>query len=435
MLGAIVGDIVGSTREGRNVKTENFELIPRGSRFTDDSMMTLAVAEWLMYDPDHRAETLVMCMQQLGRRYPYAGYGGSFFRWLMSSHPEPYGSYGNGSAMRVSPVGLYAGSLDEALELARITASVSHNHPEGIKGAQAIAACVFLRKNTDMSADEMKRFVEDQFGYDLSFNMAELRRVYRFDVSCQGSVPVAIKAFIERADRPAEDALRLAISMGGDSDTIGAMTASIACAQKPGSTGGGFGKEVEAKCRVLLPADLLDINDRFEAFVGRPLGQSFFVGEKLIAGEYPGAKRPQLAELRLRRMMHFGVRHFVDLTCDGELYPYSHLLTSDCSYLRLPMRSMGVPQSVDEMHRLVDEIERLTRQEGYTYVHSYCGAGRTGLVTACYEARQMRDATLEKVIDAVSAKFANMPKSARCKLLDGESQLLFLGEFVKSCWR
>ena len=130
ILGAVIGDIVGSTREWHNVKTENFELLPRGSRFTDDSVMTLAVAEWLMSDSAHRPETLVSCMQQLGRKYPYAGYGGMFSQWLMSAHPQPYGSFGNGSAMRVSPVGLYAGSLDEALELAHITASVTLGHPQ-----------------------------------------------------------------------------------------------------------------------------------------------------------------------------------------------------------------------------------------------------------------------------------------------------------------
>lgn len=145
MLGAIIGDIVGSTREWRNIKTEDFELVPKGSRFTDDTVMTLAVAEWLMTDPEHKPGTLVACMQRLGRRYPNAGYGGMFRKWLASDNPQPYGSFGNGSAMRVSPVGLYANSLDEALELARITASVSHDHPEGIKGAQAVAGCIFIK--------------------------------------------------------------------------------------------------------------------------------------------------------------------------------------------------------------------------------------------------------------------------------------------------
>ena len=291
MLGAIIGDIVGSTREWHNIKTEDFELVPIGSRFTDDTVMTLAVAEWLMTDPDHKAETLVACMQHLGRKYPNAGYGGMFIKWLASDNPQPYNSFGNGSAMRVSPVGLYANTLEEALELARITASVTHNHPEGIKGAQAIAGCVFLHKNILVGAeDKIRRFIAEKIGYDLDFNLEDIRDSYRFDVTCQGSVPIAIKAYLERSGYPPEKALRLAISMGGDSDTIGAMTASIASAERFGVVGGGFRTELINQCRSLLPADLLDINDRFEAFVSRPLHQAYYLNGYLFAGEYPGDK-------------------------------------------------------------------------------------------------------------------------------------------------
>ena len=160
MKGAIIGDIIGSIYEFHNIKTKDFPLFSPKCFFTDDTVMTLAVAEWLMTDPEHQPETLVECMQRLGRKYPYAGYGKMFSQWLMADHPQPYYSFGNGSAMRVSPVGLYANSLEEALELARITASVSHNHPEGIKGAQAIAGCVFLHKNISLCAEEeIRHFV------------------------------------------------------------------------------------------------------------------------------------------------------------------------------------------------------------------------------------------------------------------------------------
>lgn len=272
MLGAIIGDIVGSTREWRNVKTEDFELVPRGSRFTDDSVMTLAVAEWLMDDPQHTAAGLVERMQCLGRRHPNAGYGGMFRRWLGSSRPQPYGSFGNGSAMRVSPVGLYARSLDEALSLAQVTAEVSHNHPEGIKGAQAIAASIYLKRVEPQDAPAVIReYVTATFGYDLSPRLEDLRAGYTFDVTCQGSVPIAIMAYLQRSDCPAEQALRLAVSMGGDSDTIGAMTASIAGACEPYDAAAAFGAGLVAQCRALLPPDLLEINDRFEALlVSRP---------------------------------------------------------------------------------------------------------------------------------------------------------------------
>lgn len=275
MLGAIIGDIVGSTREQHNIKTEDFELVPPGSRFTDDTVMTLAVAEWLMTDPKHQPDTLVACMQQLGRKYPNAGYGKMFSLWLRSNHPQPYNSLGNGSAMRVSPAGLYASSLEEAMELARITAAVSHNHPEGIKGAQAIAGCIFLNKTTRTEGEEkIRNFVTEQIGYNLDFNLADLRPNYWFDVTCQGSVPIAIKAYLERCSDPAEKALRLAISMGGDSDTIGAMTASIADARDYTHRHSSFGNALIDQCRALLPTDLLDINDRFKVFIGSKLQQA-----------------------------------------------------------------------------------------------------------------------------------------------------------------
>ena len=225
MLGAIIGDIVGSTRESHNIKTEDFELVPQGSCFTDDTVMTLAVAEWLMTDPEHRAETLVECMQRLGRKYPYAGYGGSFRKWLMSDNPQPYNSFGNGSAMRVSPVGLYANSLDEALELARITASVSHNHPEGIKGAQATAAAIFMARQGE-TKEAIRSYIEQTFGYDLKHTCDEIRPYYDWESSCQGTVPPAFLAFFDSHDF--EESIRLAVSLGGDSDTLACITGGIA---------------------------------------------------------------------------------------------------------------------------------------------------------------------------------------------------------------
>lgn len=266
MLGAIIGDIVGSTREWNNIKTEDFEWVPKGSRFTDDTLMTLAVAKWLMDDPLHDVDRLVDIMQEMGRDYPDAGYGGMFRKWLHSDDPRPYGSYGNGSAMRVSPVGLYAHSLDEALKLARLTALVSHDHPEGIKGAQAIAACVYLQRNEEHDAREkIKRYVEDTFGYNLDIKLEDIRDDYRFDSSCQGSVPIAIMAFLQRDN--AVDALRLAISMGGDSDTIGCMTTAIASANP--TRYNNLPDSLIERCRTLLSPKLLEISDRFEAFVGK----------------------------------------------------------------------------------------------------------------------------------------------------------------------
>ena len=435
MLGAIIGDIVGSTREWHNIKTEVFELVPKGSRFTDDTVMTLAVAAWLMTDPEHQPETLVACMQQLGRKYPDAGYGKMFSKWLMSDNPQPNNSFGNGSAMRVSPVGLYANSLEEALELARITASVSHNHPDGIKGAQAIAGCVFLKKNSSCwgCEEEIRRFITEKIGYNLDFNLDVIRDAYGFDVTCQGSVPIAIKAYLERSHYPAEKALRLAISMGGDSDTIGAMTSSIAGAQRFSIIGGSFSDDLVNQCRALLPDDLLDINDRFEAFVSRPLHQSYYIDGKLFAGEYPGDKYEEQAEAKLKIMHHFGVRHFVDLTEEGELRPYRQLLPSDTSYLRFPIRDVNVPKSVEAVHQLIDKMEYLMQQDGYTYLHCWGGVGRTGTIVACYEARQMEEPTLEKALAVMRSRFSKMPKASHRKSPETQEQIDFVRRFVDSC--
>ena len=433
MLGAIIGDIVGSTRERHNVKTEDFELLPEGSRFTDDTVMTLAVAKWLMEDPTHGTDSLVRIMQDLGRRYPYAGYGGMFRKWLMSDHPQPYGSFGNGSAMRVSPVGMYANSLEEALELARITASVTHNHPEGIKGAQAIAACVYIQRNEKWSARErIKSYIEDKFGYNLSINLEDIRDSYTFDVSCQGSVPIAIMAYLQRMNDL--QALRLAISMGGDSDTIGAMTASIADGHSFFHPQGRLLLDQSEKLRELLPQELLDINDRFEAFVTRPLYQSFYLGDgALFAGEYPGDKYGEKAKDKIRHMLHFGVRHFIDLTEEGELNPYAHLLPDDCTYDRFPIRDVSIPRSTYDVYRLIDRINQLSkRNDGYVYIHCWGGVGRTGTIVACFLAESMQDPTLENALTSLRNRFSQMPKSSHRVTPETKEQVAFIGQYVET---
>ena len=436
MLGAIIGDIVGSTREWRNIKREDFELVPKGSRFTDDTVMTLAVAEWLMTDPEHTAKKLVACMQRLGRKYPNAGYGSMFHRWLVSDNPQPYNSFGNGSAMRVSPVGLYANSLEEAMELARITASVSHNHPEGIKGAQAIAGCVFIKKTEWADSDKIRRFISEKIGYDLDFKPEDIRDVYGFDVTCRGSVPIAIKAYLERCIYPPEKALRLAISMGGDSDTIGAMTASIAGAEPFGVVGGGFSTELIEQCRALLPADLLDINDRFEDFISRPLHQSYYLHGYLFAGEYPGDKDEEVAKQKIKQMVHFGVKHFVDLTEEGELRPYSHLLPKGTTYLRFPIPDCGVPQSVESVNRLLDKIADFEKMDGYTYIHCWGGVGRTGTIVGCLKARELQLCGHEyDALTVLRNFFRDMPKSAYRKTPETAEQEAFIRAFERSAGR
>lgn len=258
MLGAVVGDIVGSVYEFANTKSTQFDLITPWSKFTDDSVMTLAVAKWLMDDPTHSLLGLIGSMQELGSLYPNAGYGALFAGWLCEDDPQPYNSWGNGAGMRVSPVGLYAKTLDEALALAAITSAVSHNHPEGVKGAQAIAASVFLCKE-GKSKQDIKEYVENTFYYDLNRSIADIRPNYDFDVSCQGSVPEAIIAFLE--GNTFEEVIRIAISLGGDSDTIGAMAGAIAACMYP------IPDEIAERCDHILTDDLREIKNQFLNFV------------------------------------------------------------------------------------------------------------------------------------------------------------------------
>lgn len=222
MIGAILGDIVGSVYEFSNIKTKDFPLFSQSSSYTDDSIMTIAVADWLLHGGD-----LAKVMQCYGKKYPcpMGGYGGSFARWLNEDYPKPYNSWGNGSAMRVSPVGWFFNSLEETLAVAQETAIITHNHPEGIKGAQATAAAIFLSRN-EKSKEYIREFIETTFDYDLHRTCDEIRPAYRFNESCQGTVPEAIIAFWE--SNSFEDAIRLAISLGGDSDTLACIAGGIA---------------------------------------------------------------------------------------------------------------------------------------------------------------------------------------------------------------
>lgn len=228
MLGAIVGDIIGSIYEWDNIKTKDFELINPRAFFTDDTVMTCAVAQGLfesnLDDEEDTKSMIIKHMVQIGRRYPNCGYGGMFYQWLFGDKQVPYNSFGNGSAMRVSPVAWVSDDFNLVLRLARNTAEVTHNHPEGIKGAQAVAAAIFLARK-GKSFKDIKNFITENYYY-LDFTLDEIRDTYKFDVTCAGTVPPAIVAFLESKDF--EDAIRNAISMGGDSDTLAAITGSIA---------------------------------------------------------------------------------------------------------------------------------------------------------------------------------------------------------------
>ena len=227
IIGAIAGDVIGSAYEFNPTRDHDFELFTPKSSFTDDTVLTMANALWLIDDEHHTHERLVEIMLDLCRRYPNRGYGGRFANWICDKDPQPYNSYGNGSAMRVSPVGYYAQSLEEALALAKVSAEVTHNHPEGIKGAQATAAAIFLARR-GKSKQDIRDYVAQTFDYDLSRTLDEIRPTFTFDETCQRTVPEAITCFMEGKDY--EDVVRLSVALAGDADTIAAIAGSISSA-------------------------------------------------------------------------------------------------------------------------------------------------------------------------------------------------------------
>ncbi|GAA6750395.1 ADP-ribosylglycohydrolase family protein [Thermus antranikianii] len=250
MLGAIAGDIIGSVYEQKPIKTKDFPLFQPGSRYTDDTVLTVAIARAILRKTPYGEE-----MRRWGRRYPHAGYGPGFRAWLFSHDPRPYGSFGNGSAMRVSPVGFAFQTEEEVLREARAAAEVTHNHPEGIKGAQAVALAVFLAR-TGWEKEAIRLRIQSLFGYDLSRPLEEIRPAYAFDGTCQGTVPQAIRAFLESTSY--EDAIRNAVSLGGDSDTLASIAGGIAEAYY-----GGVPELIRDKVKRVLPPDLWAVVEEF----------------------------------------------------------------------------------------------------------------------------------------------------------------------------
>ena len=255
MLGAIAGDIIGSVYEHFNIKSTEFPLFRPESRFTDDTVLTIAIADSIL-----NGEPYAQKLKEYYRHYPRAGYGFHFAQWASSDNAEPYNSWGNGSAMRVSPVGFAFGTLEEVLDQAASTAEVTHNHPEGIKGAQATASAIYLARSGS-AKKEIAKFIQDRFGYDLSESLDSIREYYTFDVSCQGSVPQAIIAFLESNDY--EDAIRKAISIGGDSDTIACIAGGIAEAFY-----GGIPESIELEVIAALDERLSKIIAKFTKVYG-----------------------------------------------------------------------------------------------------------------------------------------------------------------------
>lgn len=263
MFGAILGDIIGSPYEfDRGNKAKDFPLFINESEFTDDTVMTIAIAKALMdincvFDEKVIKKAVIETMKKWGKKYPNAGYGTMFSNWLNSSFPKPYGSFGNGSAMRVSSVAWLFDNIDEVRKVARWTAEVSHNHPEGIKGAEATASAIFLARN-GYKKSEIKKYIENQFGYVLNRSCDEIRSTYHHVESCMETVPEAITAFLEGTDF--EDVIRNAVSLGGDCDTLTAIAGSIAEGYY------GVSLQLKAECYKRLQDEMQQVLKEFEIF-------------------------------------------------------------------------------------------------------------------------------------------------------------------------
>lgn len=262
MYGAILGDIIGSPFEfDRGKKTKEFRLFERGCDFTDDTCMSIAVGEALMNagkeaSVDEIRKAVIDSMRKWAKKYPDAGYGGMFYRWLFySGNPQPYNSFGNGSAMRVSAAGWLYDSLERTVEVARATSEVTHNHREGIKGAESTAAVIFLAREGE-SKEEILSYITERYGYDLTPSLEEMRQYNSHNETCQRTMPLVFKSFMESVDF--EDAIRNAVSMGGDTDTIAAITGSIAEAYY------GIPTSMIEEARKRIPSDMVKVMDRFD---------------------------------------------------------------------------------------------------------------------------------------------------------------------------
>lgn len=269
ILGAIIGDVIGSAYEFDNYKGTDVNLFPEDAIFTDDTVLTMAIADSLYNNQLDFAQSLY----DYGRNYYRRRYGRYFFNWLLKEDKQPYNSFGNGSAMRVSPIGFFYHTLDDVLKQAKKSAECTHNHPEGIKGAQAVASAIFLARK-GKSKEEIKEYITNTFGYNLDFKLDDIREDFEFDMSCAYTIPPAIVAFLESDDY--ESAIRLAISIGGDSDTIACITGGIASA---------YYKEIPQEMidfvKAKLPNKFLELIEKFDnnVFVDDIMSKSEFYGE------------------------------------------------------------------------------------------------------------------------------------------------------------
>ncbi len=429
LYGTLAGDIAGSTFEFIGVKGDE-ELFPKGSTFTDDTVLTLAVADAIM-----SKASMADAIRYYATLFPVVkgGYGDRFVGWLMDGEGAPaYNSYGNGSAMRCCACGWAADTLEEVLELAKQSAECTHNHPEGIKGAQATAAVIFMARN-GKSKGEIKDYVHKHF-YDMSKSYEDLyNEHYSFHCSCQETVPRAIISFLYSEDF--ESAIRMSMLLDKDCDTIGAIVGGMAEAFY------GVPEDIKQLVRKTLNANLLDVLDDFEESVkgkktsqNTPTTNCFQVYDERIWGcEYPFALDEEKGKEKLQEAMNFGITHFIDLTEEGELVPYAEHIPSDSlvTHYRFPIPDTSVPSSCESMLDLLKRIDHiLLNHNAKIYLHCWGGVGRTGTVVACWIAWK-RHLGFSDTMKALDNLWKECPKSRFRSIPDTEEQIDFIRNFTK----
>ena len=442
MLGAILGNILGNKYESRPNASKGLPQKP--AKYTGDSVMTVAVAKWLLEDPQHTQSGLVHCMRKLCRGHLRAGYDEHLKEWLMSPDTKPCHGWDDKAALRVSPVGLYAATLDETRELARMVAEVTRNHPEGGRSAMAVAECVFLNRNRtthNMSLADVKDFIRqrmsDKYGYMVSKTLEELRQDQASDADAEditkaidanyNSVQRAINIFLE--SESLEDCVRNAAAIGGNPASIAAIACSIFAANKE-----DWDSELIRQCERSLPHDLLNIMEEFEklVFPTKPTLHSFKVTDNIYAGEYPRDRDEDRSVNKMRQFERFGISHFIDLTERGELASYKEFLDG-MSHIRFPIRDESVPESTDKVNNLLWEIDQILKvfPDMKIYIHCWGGVGRTGTIVGCLLAHQM-GYDYDQTMAELRRLFKDCPKSAYRRIPETEEQRQFIARYIKN---
>lgn len=430
MLGAVLGDIIGSHYRNNPAMTKDFPFKATGTKYTGITVMTLAVAKWLMEDSSHSKEKLVEYMQKLGRTYIRAGYSTQFKEWLLSKNPQPYESNQNEAMLFVSPVGLYASSRSEASNLAETIVSCIHNSSEAIKEAETIATCVFKHKGFA----EYNAYNFRVIGYLLSAMKCKIVRDSGKPelIPQQESYNRSLFDVIQSLHRSTslEDCIREAVYSGCDPCSVTSMAASIAMAYS-GSRDVAY--EWNAQFENYLPRDLKRIMIEFENYVypSKPTFNSYKVNDWLYAGEYPGDLSEDIAREKIKQFLKFGITHFIDLTEEGELIPYSSLLPSGVNYTRFAIRDQSVPTDIDEVVRLIEKIENIHDRDkmAKVYLHCWGGVGRTGTIVGCFLGNET-GISYEKTMSKLTKLFADCPKSEKRVTPENEVQCSFINSFI-----